>query len=226
MKTFIDKFGVTYSEDRKTLIKGNPELEEYVVMSGVEIIGEDAWGTMQELKRIVLPDGLKEIKKLAFSGCIGLVDLRIPKTVTEIGSYTFEFTMLRQVVVPEGVKVIRNDVFGGCVALSFLVLPNTIERIEDYAFCSCHGTQIWMLSEKRTLSFISETAFDQVNLVLVPYDLQREYMEAFPQCDAVFLGLKHSNNTLEVISPNGDVAGELNGIYAYETLYGHASEKS
>ena len=34
MKTFVDEYGVTYSEDKKILIKGNENLEEYTVPEG------------------------------------------------------------------------------------------------------------------------------------------------------------------------------------------------
>lgn len=211
MKTFVDEYGVTYSEDKKVLIKGNEELEEYTVPAGTEVIGEDSWGKMMNLKSIVLPEGLVEIGSLAFSGCMGLTNLQIPSTVKEIGSYAFEFTMLRYAVIPEGITTLNNDVFDGCFALGTVVLPSTLERIEDHAFCSCQSTQIVLMAQERKLNYIADSAVDNSSIFLVPYELQKEYMEAFDNHSDRFFGLKILPNEgkADVYSPSGEVVGEI-----------------
>lgn len=130
MKTFIDEYGVTYTEDRKTLIKGNGELDEYSVPVGTEVIGYDAWGKMEKLKNINLPEGLLRIESLAFSGCMGLTAIQLPSTLKEIEGYAFEFTMLRYIIIPEGITILRNDVFGECFGLNTVILPSTLESRE------------------------------------------------------------------------------------------------
>lgn len=211
MKTFVDEYGVTYSEDKKVLIKGNDELEEYTVPAGTEVIGEDSWGKMMNLKSIVLPEGLVEIGRLAFSGCMGLTNLLIPSTVKQIGSYAFEFTMLRYAVIPEGITTLNNDVFDGCFALGTVVLPSTLERIEDHAFCSCQSTQIVLMAQERKLNYIADSAVDNSSIFLVPYELQKEYMEAFDNHSDRFFGLKILPNEgkADVYSPSGEVVGEI-----------------
>lgn len=211
MKTFVDEYGVTYSEDKKVLIKGNDELEEYTVPAGTEVIGEDSWGKMMNLKSIVLPEGLVEIGRLAFSGCMGLTNLLIPSTVKEIGSYAFEFTMLRYAVIPEGITTLNNDVFDGCFALGTVVLPSTLERIEDHTFCSCPSTQILLTTHKRKLNYIADTAVDNDCIFLVPYELQKEYMDTFKNHSNRFFGLKvvADEGKADVYSPNGEVVAEI-----------------
>ena len=169
------------SEDHKILVKGNSELEEYTVPEGTEVIGNDAWGKMDKLKKINFPVGLLEIEILAFSGCMGLTAIQLPSTLKEIGGYAFEFTMLRYIVIPEGITVLRNDIFGECFGLNIVVLPSTLESIEDYAFCSCPSPQILLMAEERKLSHIDDDAFSGSNaIILVPFSLQKEYAEAFP----------------------------------------------
>lgn len=211
MKTFVDEYGVTYSEDKKVLIKGNEELEEYTVPAGTEVIGKDSWGKMMNLKSIALPEGLVEIEPLAFSGCMGLTNLQIPSTVKEIGSYAFEFTMLRFAVIPEGITTLNNDVFDGCFALGTVVLPSTLERIEDHAFCSCRSTQILLTTHERKLNNIADTAVENDCIFLVPYDLQKEYMDTFKNHSNRFFGLKvvAEEGKADVYSPNGEVVGEI-----------------
>lgn len=211
MKTFVDEYGVTYSEDKKVLIKGNEDLEEYTVPAGTEVIGEDSWGKMMNLKSIVLPEGLVEIGRLAFSGCIGLTNLQIPPSVKEIGSYAFEFTMLRYAVIPEGITTLNNDVFDGCFALGTVVLPSTLERIEDHAFCSCRSTQILLTTHERKLNYIADTALENDCIFLVPYELQKEYMDTFKNHSNRFFGLKvvAYEGKADVYSPSGEVVGEI-----------------
>lgn len=211
MKTFVDKYGVTYSEDKKVLIEGNKELEEYTVPKGTEVIGYDSWGKMNNLKSIVLPEGLVEIEELAFSGCMGLTNLQIPSTVREIGPYAFEFTMLRMAVVPEGVKVLHYDVFGGCFLLGSVVLPSTLERIEDHAFSSCQSTQILLMAQERKLSYIADSTIGNNCIFLVPDEFQKEYMEAFDFHSGRFFGLKilADEGKADVYSPIGEIVGEI-----------------
>ena len=211
MKTFVDEYGVTYSEDRKILLKGNGNLTEYTVPEGTEVIGEDSWGKMQALRKIVLPEGLVRIDPLAFSGCMGLTDLQIPSTVKVIGPYAFEFTMLRNAVIPEGVKVLCNDVFDGCFLLGNVMLPGTLERIEEYAFCSCNSTRIILMAQERKLNYIADNAVGNNVVFLVPYELQKEYMDAFSHHADRFLGLKivPEDRKAYVYSPAGEILGEI-----------------
>lgn len=212
MKTVIDEYGVTYTEDRKTLVKGNCELEEYTVPEGTEVIGNDAWGKMDKLKNINLPKGLIEIESLAFSGCMRLTTIQLPSTLKEIGGYAFEFTMLRYIVIPEGITVLRNDVFGECFGLNIVVLPRTLESIEDYAFCSCPSPQILLMTEERKLSHIDDDAFDGSNaIILVPFSLQKEYAEAFSVHVMRFFGMKiiEGAGKADIYSPAGQIVGEI-----------------
>lgn len=212
MKTFIDEYGVTYSENHKILVKGNSGLEEYTVPEGTEVIGKDAWGKMVKLKNINLPNGLLEIESLAFSGCMGLTAIQLPSTLKLIGGYAFEFTMLRYIVIPEGITVLRNDVFGECFGLNTVILPSTLESIEDYAFCSCPSPQILLMAEERRLSHIDDDAFDGSNAIfLVPFDLQKEYADTFHAHAKRFFGMKivKGQGNANVYSPDGQVVGAI-----------------
>lgn len=212
MKTIIDEYGVTYSEDHKILVKGNSELEEYTVPEGTEVIGNDAWGKMDKLKNINLPEGLIEIESLAFSGCMGLTAIQLPSTLKEIGGYAFEFTMLCYIVIPEGITVLRNDVFGECFGLNIIVLPSTLESIEDYAFCSCPSPQMFLMADERKLSHIDDNAFDGSNaIILVPFSLQKEYAESFPVHAMRFFGMRiiEGAGKADVYSPDGQIVGEI-----------------
>lgn len=67
MKTFTDNLGVIYSEDRKTLIKGNPELCDYSV-----------------------PKGVRRLETGVFSGCFNLSAIGLSDTIESIGPYSLD----------------------------------------------------------------------------------------------------------------------------------------
>lgn len=137
MNTYIDSYGVTFSENRKILLQGNADLEQYVIPKGTEVIGEDSWGKMKKLQSIIIREGGACHRKSSIFGSLGLTKIELPSSIREIGSDAFELTMLRFVQIPEGITVLRNDVFCDCFALGAVVLPSTLEAIEEFAFCCC-----------------------------------------------------------------------------------------
>jgi len=69
-----DKYGVEYSEDKKTLIKCPTGFEgEYVIPVGVTSIEDDAFKDCFALTSIIIPDSVKSIGENAFYGCVGLL---------------------------------------------------------------------------------------------------------------------------------------------------------
>lgn len=93
---YIDELGVIYSSDKKILYRYSTYInnEEYKVLDGCEVIDSDAFqydvdvcGDSEScqiyfignnLKRIILPESLKEIRNTAFAGCNQIEMLKIP----------------------------------------------------------------------------------------------------------------------------------------------------
>lgn len=193
MNTFIDKFGVIYSEDRKTLIKGNAGLAGYIVPEGTETIGDDAWDRMENLRQITLPEGLVTIGRQAFAGCIRLTEARIPKTVRHIGEYAFEMTGLEKAVIPQGVRRLETGVFSGCFNMSAIGLSDTIESLGPYSLNTPEPILIIQLAHSCPLKHIDSTAITKGSAFLIPYEVHHEYVEAFPEFDRMFVyGIKEA----------------------------------
>lgn len=107
LDVYIDELGVVYSNDKKILYRYSTYIknEEYKVLEGCEIIDSDAfqydvdvWADKEScqvnfignnLKKIILPDSLKEIGDTAFAGCNQIEILKIPRNVKRIGDYAF-----------------------------------------------------------------------------------------------------------------------------------------
>ena len=69
----------------------------------------------QDIKQIIIGDGVTTIGSSAFGNCFALTSVTIPNSVTTIG----------------------DDAFGGCFALTSVTIPNSVTTIGNYAFSSC-----------------------------------------------------------------------------------------
>ena len=158
---FYVQDGVLFcSEDRSLVCFPNmladPEDEEehtYTVPAGTEIIRGDAFGGVEGLSEIFLPDSLRAIGSQAFGFCFGLNGITIPDSVTEIGDAAFDSCKylgravlpagLKQIPsmlfyrIPDGVTEIGASAFEGCWSLRSVVIPDSVKAIGESAFNSC-----------------------------------------------------------------------------------------
>ena len=109
---YFDKYGVEFTDDRKTLVKCPKDFEgEYIIPNGVMYI----YGT-------------------AFEECRKLISVIIPDSVIRIGTSAFQdCTNLTTVVIPKSVKTICTDAFAGCSSLT-IHLHEGIEYEIDYMY--------------------------------------------------------------------------------------------
>ena len=69
--SFIDRYGVVFSFDKKKLLKG-VNIKSYFVPYGTEVISEEAFKDCFLLTMIIIPETVRTIQKEAFSGCTSL----------------------------------------------------------------------------------------------------------------------------------------------------------
>ena len=98
-------------------------------------IGDDAVCYNEELKHLILPEGIKKIGVRAFEENAFLEDVWLPDTLESIGAAAFMYSYnLKEIIIPEGVKVIGNSAFWECSFLKRVVLPESLKEIEEDAF--------------------------------------------------------------------------------------------
>lgn len=86
----------------------------------------------------VIPEGITEIEDSAFSGCRGLVEVRIPSNVTRIGRDAFRSCSgLKKITFENGLKDLGIFAFIECTSLASVVLPETLDHLPLKCFSGC-----------------------------------------------------------------------------------------
>lgn len=110
----------------------------------------------EEIKDLVIPDGVTSIHDIAFILCEGLESVTISKSVESIGEHAFSgCSGLTSVVMQEeiyeifqdqvyyirkdGVSYIDERAFGGCSNLTSVSIPSTVTKIDCDAFNGCYN---------------------------------------------------------------------------------------
>ena len=92
----------------------------------------------EEVKDLVIPDGVTSIGNHAFIGWDGLTSVTIPNSVTSIGSSAFAYCFgLTSVTIPNSVTSIGSSAFYACNGLTYITIGNSVESIGEEAFSSC-----------------------------------------------------------------------------------------
>ena len=113
------------------------------ILEGSTTIGDSALKDCKALKNISIPDSVKSIGPNAFNGCVGLVSMTMPASVTSIGDSAFYSCQgLRNLTISPNVKTIGSNAFSGCSSLTSVTIPAGCTTIGACAFYSCSNLKI------------------------------------------------------------------------------------
>lgn len=99
----------------KILVRYLGNEEQIQIPKEVEIIGERCFCGKEQLKTVLCPDNLLEIREQAFAGCV----------------------TLQNVVLSDRLRRVEREAFAECKKLLKCNLPETVEYIGEYAFRRC-----------------------------------------------------------------------------------------
>lgn len=180
----------------------NTACSEFSLPDRVTEIGEGAFESCYNFRKLTLPRGLKKIGPRAFKGCLLSGELVIADNVTEIGDYAFSgCTGLTKLSLTSSLQRIGANAFNGCKNLKCeLAIPSTVTEIGDGAFKECS-----MLSGRLTLPAnlkkIGSKTFQNCNsftgTLVIPNSVTEIGQEAFSDCSR-FTGLSLPNNLRKI----------------------------
>jgi hypothetical protein len=92
------------------------------VTYSVTSIGAAAFGNLNTLESITIPDSVTSIGVAAFNKCTSLVNITIPDSVTSIGASAFSGCAgLKSAMIGNGLTSVGFGVFSGCTSLTLVV---------------------------------------------------------------------------------------------------------
>ena len=182
-----DEYGVTYSKDGLRLLKGNRNLETYMVRKGTRVICDEAFLYCEALTSITLPQGIKSIGDEAFKLCNALTSITLPQGVESIGNDAFALCdALTSITLPQGVKSIGNGAFAWCKALTSITLPQGVKSIGDGAFAWCKA--LTSITLPQGVKSIGDGAFyecEALTSITLPQGVKSIGNGAFYKCKAL-----------------------------------------
>ena len=111
------------------------DIKTIIIEDGVSNIGDFAFGSCTNLTNITIPNSVTSIGYDAFYYCRSLKSVTIPNNVTSIGKSAFEYcTGLTNVTIGNSVTSIGEHAFAYCSSLASITIPDSVISIGDDAF--------------------------------------------------------------------------------------------
>ena len=109
----------------ESVFEGNENIKEVVILDGVVSIGSSAFSGCTSLAKIEIPNSVTSIGDSAFSGCTSLAKIEIPDSVTSMASWILNgCKSLTSVVIGAGVASVGIEVFRGCDKLENITVAS------------------------------------------------------------------------------------------------------
>lgn len=168
------------------------------------------WCYNNEIKHVIIENGITSISEWAFMSCKELVDVSIPVSVTTLGESLFYYCKkLSSVIIPGSIRTIPDGAFTFCDSLVEISIPNGITEIGNNAFQCCYSLE--NIKFPKTVTRIGDTAFASCyNLISVdlPSGLLSLGHNAFSSCDKL----------LEIIIPDSVTDVGYDAFYGCKSL--------
>lgn len=119
--------------DGTLTISGTGPMDDYSFSYGKHAPWHDElWN---QIRRVVVSDGVTYIGNYAFSGCSALAEVILPETLSKIGDYAFfNCRDLVSITLPQGLAEIGASAFNGCGSLAPLTIPVSVTHVGGGAF--------------------------------------------------------------------------------------------
>lgn len=138
----------------------------------------------KEIKDLIIPDGIRELKYGVFAGGSSFSTISIPKTVTVIGPYAFSgCSNVKEIEIPNSVSYIGHSAFRSCQSVESLSIPNNVNSIDSYAFYGC--TELSVVNFSNTVTIIKEAMFQNcsnLSKIIIPNQVVKIERNAFEGC--------------------------------------------
>ena len=163
------------------------DIKALVVEDGVTFIGDNAFYGCSSLTDVTLPDSVTSLSSHAFANCTALTEITLPKDLTAIGASAFVgCSALKKIALPQGITTLERYTFYRCASLADVTLPEGLQFIGYSAFQEC--VSLTELALPESLTSIGECAFEGCTAladVALPANLTTLEWSAFRDCPSL-----------------------------------------
>ena len=199
------------------------DIKSVVIEDGITSIGNFAFYQCSNLKSVSIPDSVTSIGDNAFYYCKNLLSIQIPDSVTSIGSWALGgCSSLTSVIVPDGITSIEYSAFRNCSSLLAIAIPESVVSFGDDAFENCTAlADIYYSGTETKWNAIKIGSYNEnLNNAAVHYDYSK---------DSNYIGSCGKDCTYSFSSATGTltISGTGNMTdYGYESppWYGYADD--
>ena len=172
--------GILFSMTYDGLFEGNSTVKEIIIPEGVEIVGDQAIDSCENLEKIALPNTLAELQII---NCDKLEKVDIPGSVTSLSLLGCD--NLKEINFTDSDMIINDFCFEGS-GLESILLPNRLEKIPELAFSGC--VQLETVNIPQSVTSINYSAFEWCTSLVsleLPGNIERIEGCAFRECSSV-----------------------------------------
>ncbi len=112
----------------------------------VNVIGNSAFSSCADLKRVIIPDSVTVIENSAFKGCSNLEEAELSRELISIGAAAFSgCTRLKKLIISNHTGRFEVNSFKGCSALTMIgVKYKESDQVEDFAVAAESDEARWL----------------------------------------------------------------------------------
>ncbi len=104
------------------------------INEGVKEIEDEFFSRDLSIKKVILPDSLREIGEIAFAGCLNLREVEFNEDLIYIGRKAFYETGIERIKFKAGPEAVESLAFGFCQQLREVYFGKYISRVGPFAF--------------------------------------------------------------------------------------------
>lgn len=164
-----------------------PSFLRIVIEEGITEIKEVSFCRLQNLVSVWLPNSLKSIGGFAFGLCSSLKTIRLPSGLTSIGRQAFSgCSSLSEITLPASLTSLGGYCFDGCSSLRNISIPDGITSLYTFTFANCSSLTEMTLPD--SITSIDERAFTgctSLRSIHLPASLTLMGNECFSRCSSL-----------------------------------------
>ena len=148
--------GVLYNVKDKELfyVPSDIDTENFTVEEGTETIGDRAFQSCKNVKKVILPDSVTVIEDAAFNAA-HISQINFPENLEYIGETAFCSSEIGgDIVLPDSVKFIGDSAFSSLPDLISIYIPDSVENIFEHTFSYDENLDTVYLNSKYDLNLI------------------------------------------------------------------------